>query len=165
MGFGKDGMGTMITHASAITLGTLADGAAIKEAAGPAITEDFRLISFDIYGFLQGDTTDENVVLGLADDELSVAEIAEAVVNSGPLDRNDNVGNEQASRPVFLIQEFGQDGNGNATNMIPSLRKTIRWTFSAPEGWTLFALNHSGSALTTGAVFRFVGKYYGVWVS
>ncbi len=175
MGFGKDGKGAIITHADIITLSTLATNTALKQDAPLAITEDFRLIKMEIAAWLANGTVGEGPIhLYLVNDELTVAEIAECILNAGPLDRNDRVAQERAERAVFLVGTFGNaqgasdavdDPLRGADGQEGVVNKTIRWTFSDPEGWSLVAFNQSGGTLTTGGVVRMVCKFFGVWVT
>ncbi len=169
MGFGKDGKGAILTHADILTLSTLAANTALKQANPLNLDEDFRLIKMELSATLTGLTSGEGPIhMYLVNDELSVAEVAECLTNAGPQDRNDRLQQERAERAVFLIGQFpgiaaneallGADGQEGI------IEKTIRWTFSNPEGWAIVAFNQSGATLTTGGVIRMVMKYFGVWV-
>ncbi len=169
MGFGKEGKGAIITQSDIITLATLANNVALKQDAPLAITEDFRIISLEATMALVGATAGENPIsVYLVNDELSVTEIAEAIAANGPLGRSDRLRQEHAERAVFLLGTFVGGGTNvhihgaMAQNTI--VKKTIRWTFSSAQGWSIVAFNHSGAALTTGAVIRMLVKFYGVWL-
>ncbi len=169
MGFGKDGKGVIITHSDIITLGTLANNTALKEDAALVATEDFRLISMEMTAALVGSTATETPIsLYLVNDELSVTEIKESIEANGPLGRSDRLAQERAERAVFLLGTFLGNGanlhlhGADAQNTV--VKKTIRWSFSNAQGWSVIAFNHSGQALTTGAVVRFLAKYFGVWL-
>jgi len=176
IGFGKDGKGVIITDTDVITLLTLANDTALKQDGPLAITEDFRMIKMELGAYLTGTPAADDfpIHLYLVDDELSVGEITEAIVTSGPLDRNDRLAMEQASRPVFYLGSFFPDAIvGVANILVPVLgpkgqkgviEKTVRWTFSNPEGWAIAAFNQSGGALQSGAIVRLVMKYFGVWL-
>lgn len=165
MGFGKDGKGVILKNADSITVGALADGAAIKQGTPLALTEDFRLIKADIWVQLTGTVNaNENIYIGIADNELSVTEIAEAIIADGPLDRNDRLVEEQATRPVWVCAATGGHGVQPFDGLTVHFEKVIRWTFSNSEGFTLFAFNSSGAAITTGVVMKVIATYYGVWV-
>ncbi len=169
MGFGKDGKGVIIRERTTISLGTLASNTVVKQDAPLVLGEDFRMIKSEIFAALEGATAaagDGPIVVGLANDELTVAEIAEAIQVDGPLDRNDRVAEEQAMRAVFpLFQlEFAEQTAKNSWRYLP-FENTIRWTFSNPEGWTLWAVNMGSSALATGGVIQLLNKFYGVWVT
>ncbi len=170
MGFGKDNKGVIITQSDLITLSTLANNTAIKQASPMAITEDYRIIKAEIAAQLNGVTSGETPIhLYLANDQLSVAEVAEAIAGPGPLDRSQRIQQERAERAVFYLGSFmgndteiplrGHDGQEAV------ITKTVRWTFSSGVGWTLLAFNQSGGTLTTGAVVRLVSKFFGVWVT
>ncbi len=172
MGFGKDGSGAIIKERTSVALATLAQNVAIKNDGAPVVLEDdFRILKSEVYAQVGGLAANEGtrLFLGIADDELTVAEIAEAINLSGPVDRNDNVNTERAERPVWLISAIdgaaaqtehrfrGRDGG-------PMIEWKKRWTFSNPEGWIFFVWNE-GAALTTGSTVRLVATHYGVWLA
>ncbi len=172
MGFGKNGTGAIIKERTSVALGTLAQNVAIKVDGAPVLlSEDFRLLKSEVFCEVKGLTSGEGagLLLGIADDELSVAEIAEAINMSGPVDRNDNVNNERAMRPVWLISALDELGGStvgryHGSQGGPMIEWKKRWTFSNPEGWIFFLWNED-VALTTGATVRVVATHYGVWLS
>ncbi len=171
MGFGKDGKGVIIREKPVITVGGLASIAVIKQAGGITLqSSDFRIIKTEYMIVQRGafGAEGDSVLIGLADNELSVTEIAEAINVDGPVDKNDHVKMEQASRPVWLLAHIKEPHQSttsyaNIRDLAPS-EKVFRWTFTATEAWTWFAYNPLGGALTTGAVFVIFAKHYGVWV-
>ncbi len=159
----------IITDVDTITLLTLNDATALKQDNPLAITEDFRMLKMEIAATLTGGTAGEGPLnLYIVDDELTVAEIAEAINAQGPLDRNDNLSKERAKRPVFLIGTFinsganepiiGKDGQEGV------LQVKQRWTYANPEGWAIAIHNESGGNLATGGVVRMSMKFFGLWV-
>ncbi len=165
MGFGKDGKGVIMYNNDTITLGALASHAAVKQTNPLAIEEDFRVLKMRIVGGLDSTTGEEGpIVLGIADNELSAAEIAECWNAEGPLDRNDNLKDERAHRPVFILCNLEETAFGDGKYVF-DVEENIRWTFSNTEGFCIFAFNLDGAALTTGGVVRFLAKFYGVWVT
>ncbi len=172
MGFGKDGKGEIITDFDVVTLGTLADNTALKQDNPLVIGDDFRVIKLELAADWRAVATgDGPVALYFADDEMSTAEIQEAVDANGPLNRNDRERMEQATRPVFLLGIFPEFKTGHPTllhgaeGQVGTINKTIRWTFSNPEGWTIVAINRTGGALTTGGIISLSAKFFGVWVT
>lgn len=168
MGFGKDGKGQILRENCAIALSTLADATAIKATSGGLagnMQEDFRIIKSEIFVYVEGHTVGEGLItIGLADNELSVAEIAECLDVNGPVDRNDHLNAERVMRPVFEVCQIGETTMEIPNEGLP-LEKTFRWTFPAAEGWCWFAYNDSGAALTTGTIVRIRVKHYGVWLT
>ncbi len=138
------------------------------------ITDDFRVLKTEVYAVAEAVTANEanHLLLGIADGELSDAEIAEALSVGGPLDRNDNLADEQSHRPVWILGAVDP-----AAVELTSIRKFIgenggmkmtgkpRWTFSNADGWTYFVFNYDNSTLTTGILVRMHIKSYGVWVT
>ncbi len=176
MGFGKDHKGIIIREADSITLGALANAAAVKQNNPLAITDDFRIIKSEYLMVLTnlGAVDDLPVHVYLVNDDLSVADIAAAVTAQGPLNRADRNIAEEAMRFVLTLGTFqsreivpvvggmypllGADGQEGM------IEKTVRWTFTKGTGWSIAAFNNSGGVLATGAVVRFAAKHYGVWV-
>ncbi len=172
MGFGKDGTGVIIRDNDQITLGALNANAAIKQANPLVLAEDFRVLKSEHYLTMESATFvagDGPIIVGIANNELSAAEIAGCLNTDGPLNRNDRGNTETAMRAVFpfIQMPFVENAVGLAPG-IPNdgapVKDTHRWTYSNPEGFTLFAFNHGGSALTTGGILRNLSTYYGVWV-
>lgn len=167
MGFGKDGKGVMLrSQANDQALGTLGSGTALKIASAPftSIEEDFRLLKLKWSVALKSFTSNEGpLYFGIADNELSVAEIAEAIEAAGPTDRNDREGNEEATRPVWLLGQFVNNDIVPDTGLFEET--VLRWTFSDTEGFTWFVYNQDGTPLTTGALFSHNCTAFGVWVT
>ncbi len=165
MGFGKDGKGVIIRERDTITLGALATITAIKSGSQINPTDDFRLIKTEYFIGVEGMTSGEGpVLIGLADNELSVTEIAGSIGADGPVDRNDRGGEEAATRAVWVLDAiFSQVFPGGSSST--KGEKTFRWTFSNPEGWTFFAFNNDPNTLTTGTIVHFYAVHYGVWVT
>ncbi len=180
MGFGKDNKGAMWIEGNIITLGTLAANTALKADTQIVLGDDARILAMEGVVHSINMTADEGPVLvGICNNELTVAEIAEALVIDGPTDRNDRDLTEKVERavfPMFSVSESGIVPIGKFDNVESvtgvggsavqcGYRRPLRWTFSNPEGWTWFAFNFSGSALTTAGIVRLFTKYFGVWVT
>ncbi len=170
MGFGKQGTGAILRETASVALGGLTNITAIKLASGLAITEDFRILKTELYAHIKNLTggDGEGLLLGLANGELTVAEIVECIEADGPEDRNDRVLQERAERFVKLIAgvitplgilntQFLNENGG------PMITVKPRWTFSDPEGWDYFVYNTSDD-ITTGATCTLTAVHYGVWV-
>ncbi len=169
MGFGKDGKGVIIRQQDRMVLLTLASKTVIKQDTPPAITEDFRILKTRILPNMEGATdaeADGPIIIGIADDELTVTEIKEAL-EATPLDPNDNVSNERAMRPVFVLGQLEFLAAASAGVLTAPQTPWIDkrpWTYSNAAGWTIFAYNVGGSALATGGIVNFYVEFYGVWV-
>ncbi len=174
MGFGKGNKGVIMTDTDTITMLTTGNNIVVKQDNPLVLQEDFRLVKTEFSARWTGTAGDaDGFHMYLADNELSVTEIGEAITAAGPLDRNDRDLDEKATRPVFLLGLFVEDGVGAQTRMVikgPAsqvgiIEKTIRWTFSDTEGFCFAIFNNSGAAPTTGGVIRVVAKHFGVWVT
>ncbi len=165
--------GVIIRERQTIALGGLADDAAIKLSA-LVMEEDFRMLKSEIMCVINNLTTLEGqgLYLGIANNELTVAEIAAAIVTGGPLNRNDRGTVETAMRNVKLFaalaaQAFATQVERQMVNESGGPLITIkhRWTYSDPEGWCWFVFNGTGAALTTGASVELTATSFGVWVT
>ncbi len=175
MGFGKDGRGVIMRFGdNADDVSALAALTALKVTASITLGEDFRLIKIaELLAYVTGLVADEALQLGIADGELSVAEIAEAIVVAGPSDRNDNLARERAERPVWLLGGVaaGDGGGAGAAGLIKSMKmlqheKVLRWTFSDPEGFDFFWWNPTNAAISAGSQEASLRcKLFGVWVT
>ncbi len=168
MGFGKEGKGAIITESDVIALGALVNGVVIKQSNALAITDDFRVLKTQYSIGFTGHTSDENPIdLYMVNDDLSVADIAEAIAAGGPLNKSDRDREEQAERGVFLVATLtrGVSGHGiGKGNEHGFIEHKHPWTYTKGVGWSLAARNNSGSTLTTGTIVCFVAKHFGVWV-
>ncbi len=170
MGFGKDGKGAMIREIQSVALGTLANVTALKLST-ITLGEDFRILKSEILAKVGGLTAGEgdDLLFGICNAELTVAEISEAIVVDGPTNRNDRDGQEKAERNVKILSSSDQvlsavDRAFLGENGGPMIISKHRWTYSDPEGWAFFVFNN-GSALQTGATAVAIATHYGVWVT
>ncbi len=172
MGFGKDGKGQIIREF--ITDGALGALAAKDVVAfqGPAIAEDFRILKSEVYAIVNALTTNEanGLLFGIANGELSAAEIEECIEAQGPLNANDRVATERAMRNVKILgmghaePEAGTEVTFENEHGGPLLLNKHRWTYHNPQGWDWFIYNIGGS-LTTGGLLQLVASHYGLWIT
>ena len=147
-----------------ITLSTLAAGTVIKQANPLELTEDYYAISMDITVALRDFTPAEGPIkIGWANDDLTVAEIAEAI-NAQPLGPSDIIEIERARRPVREFGLFPGLVSNESLNNGVTLRVPIRRLFSSGVGFVLWAQNRGAATLTTGAVVSMQYRLYGRWV-
>lgn len=161
-GFGKDGKGQIGYQQTRTALGALAANDVITAAAAVAITEDFRMTKMEVFGFWKDVGDEESIIIGLADAELSDAEIEECI-EATPLDRNDHLNLERSHRPVWPVAILTNDNSGNGSRTF-STTVVPRWTFSNADGWKWWAYNPDDAALTTGSELILFQKWFGVWV-
>ncbi len=153
----------------AITLGTLADDTVILQASGITLTQDYWQKSLDYTAALRDLTAGEGPIwFGIADPELTVAEIKEAL-NAVPTSSHDFPAVEHARRPVRVLGVFDPLADAQAR-----LNEGKPKRFRFPAGWTrrvpagkqpaqFWAWNRSGAALTTGGIIQVHSTYYGNW--
>ncbi len=162
----------IIKETQLTVLGGLAAGAAVV-VTGPAITDDFRIIKSEVHASVEGLTAGEgnNLVFGIANGDLSAAQVAESFVTDGPVNASDRDKAEEAGRFTRMLSGSAQmDDAGTIRQLLnehggPIIEKTIRWTFSKGVGWDWFIFNNDGGALTTGSTLRLMATHYGVWVN
>ncbi len=163
----------MIRERSSAAIGALASlGGAIFD--GPVMTEDFRILKSQITaGFTGGDAGEgEGLQLYLCNGELSLTESIAPLTLNGPLDRNDRLSEEVATRQVHLVGAVGANPDPAAVEMRfvnehggPVIKDKFRWTYSNPEGWHWLVFNASPASVATGATFWISATHFGVWVT
>ncbi len=175
MGFGKNNTGVIITDTRAQALSTLGANAVIKVGTPLILAEDFRMLKAEAYAHIDilAAGEGEGLILGIANNALSVTEIKEAIDGAqGPLQRNDTVSADRAERAVFLVAKaqvhdptaVRSDFLDGVTGGMKIVAKP-RWTFGDPEGWCWFIYNN-GLALAGGTpTVRLTSKIFGVWVT
>ncbi len=163
MGFVKDGTGVIIREDRAVTTGTLAVNTAILASAQITLGEDFRMLKSEFSFQVSNSVADESVLIGIANGDLTIAEIAECLEVNGPTDRNDRVAVERSERAVWPIVNIG-NASRIANDGLP-IEIKLRWTFSNPEGWVFFAYNQSDATLGTSMIVTIIAKHFGVWVT
>ncbi len=172
MGFGKDGKGVIIVENRNQALLTLAASTGIIIGTKLVTLERFRMLKAEIRATvaLVTGTEAKGLTLYLADGDLTLAEVEEAIEANGPLGPNDIEKSERAMRPVFRVDdEFSQDGADpiatGAVNLASLISKiNPRWTFARTKSWN-WVLYNLGEALTTGSTVRIAAKNFGVWVT
>ncbi len=171
MGFGKDGKGIILRQSISQALGTLGQNTAILIGTKPAILERYRMIKTEVFAGLIGLTSGEgsNLLFGIADGDLSVAEIEEAIELAGaPVGPNDPVDSAIVERYVKWLgasdHEIATEGLIHNHRGGQLIEETIRWTFARTKSWNYFLYN-LGAALTTGSSLAVRAKQFGVWVT
>lgn len=167
-GFGKGSKGQILYDRKEIAVSTLASEGVQGAGSSYALTEDFRILKIEYYVHATGLTAGEEIglILGLADGELSDAEIQECL-QARPADANDHVPLERAHRPVWPVALLRNilAGGGTPKQILESEGVwDKRWTFSDTEGWKWFVYNITDTAPTGGITVRIFSKVYGVWV-
>ncbi len=129
------------------------------------------MTALEAIGLITGLTGNEGsgLCIGIANRDLSVSEIAEALLADGPVDLNDRVKSERAARFVKLFGSTVRASSGTDLMLIgeggsPVMKVNPKWLFtSASGGFQMFIWNQ-GLALTTGSTARFQFTFYGSWI-
>ncbi len=147
-----------------LSLGALAAETAIVQAL-TQLADDFWAQSCDLsWAWDSATAGDGPIGLGIANGDLSVAEIKEAV-NASPVSRSDIVNREHARRPIRQVgQLFGVAGSSMFMLQDGKQVRTKIAMYMA-EGTELnaYVFNLGGVALTTGSAIRIYGNIYGEW--
>ncbi len=170
MGFGKDGKGVIIRESRSQALGGLANNVAIAIGTKLATLERYRMIKLELWASMIGLTGGEGdaLIIGIADGDLSIAEIEAAIESNGPLGPNDAIQAPIAERLVILLggidHEIGTEALFHNNEGGFMMSKTIRWTFARTKSWEFFVYN-LGTTLTSGSTVQIRAKSFGVWVT
>ncbi len=168
MGFGKDGkLSILYDWGFAFVLDSLA-AHDVSAGAGRYVNlliDDFRMIKVKYQAMLEGNEAGDSVLFGIADADLSSAEI-ESCLEGAWVEESDRVNEEFAGRPVWPLGHVHILGGGDPTFAQGEFsEEVIRWTFHQSSGWQWWAYNPAlASALGTATDINIFAKIYGVWV-
>ncbi len=143
---------------TSFTMATLAAGAGLINAV-QSINQNFKAMSIHaVWGINPLADVDGPFLFGLADGELSLAEIEE-YLEGQPLDARKAPEVEQVARPVQVIGGLGIDVR---TTYLSGTRVRLP-TFREDKGFTWWIYN-TGITMTTGSFAKMRGRFFGRWL-
>ncbi len=147
-----------------ITLSTLANETVITGGILTAgVTQKLFCLSSDVWTSISWNTTGEGPLLvGFAHDDLSVAEIAEAL-NAELNDPSNIIQRERGRRPVRKTGIIPGVLANEVLNNGDKIRTPLKFTIHDGHNLNFWAMNKSGATLTTGSILRFQGTLFGRW--
>jgi len=147
-----------------LAMGAAADQAVVKQDMVTTLGEDLFVISVDVACDINGKTAGEGPInIGMAHDDLSVAEIAEAL-EADLTDPDDIIAKERARRPVRAFGKFsGGQIVAEVWNEGREQRVPIRWSVGDGHTLSFYGRNNTGAQMNTGALINFTGRIYGRW--
>ncbi len=151
-----------INPPAGIVLGTLANKTLISVTVGENPLQEMWLNSVDLSWGMQDLTPGEGpIVVGIAHEDYTDAEIEEYLENTGSWNPGDLVDQEVAKRKVRVVGQFaGNLGFEETLNDGKPIRTRCRWRNAENQSLKLWAYNNGGGALTTGGVVRPIGNAY-----
>ena len=148
-----------------VSLGTLANDVAVEVTTVDSLEQDFDIVSTDLLCTMRGITAGEGPLdFGLAQQGYTVAEIVECL-DASPLSQY-GPEMERSRRKVRLYGRFiGNSDEDDVNDGLPIRKRMFlkafgHSTFGAASVWIV---NRSASALTTGAVMEIQGTHWGRW--
>ncbi len=146
-----------------LALGALANDVAVEVTAIAALEQDFDIVSTHLLMGLRENTINEGPIeVGFAASDYTVAEIVEAL-DASPL-RNAGVEMERSRRKVRSYGQFrGGTEDEEINDGLTVKRKMFLRISSGQVTGSVFAVNRSGSTLTTGAIVEVAGVHWGRW--
>ncbi len=141
---------------------TLANLVVVKAAIGGTGTQEYKCISTKLMLAMRDFTAGEGpITVGLAHGDYTVAEIEECLEAESAIDMSDMVAAEQAGRRVRRIAVFGQQAASvEIINDGRPVRTKLNWKTEGDVPVAIWIYNHSGSALSGGAVLEWVGTQF-----
>ncbi len=147
---------------SNVTLGTLASETVIASGL-TALDDDFWIQSADLqWSLLNAAGGQTPLMFGVANSDLSVTEIDEAI-EASPTSKSDIIARERARRPVRKIGNFTGPASDVEWNDGRPMRSTIKMYLAEGVELNAWVKNKSGAVLTTGGIVRVFGNLYGSW--
>ncbi len=173
MGFGKDGKGAIIREVVDLSVGALAGRAAVLAPSSVALVEDFRILKTELFATVVGlDAGEgEGLLLGMANGNLTAAEIEASIETQGPLGPSDRILQESAERQFHILGEFRHIVA--VTDLVfigksewsAGVKDIFRWTYTDTDGWTYFLYLNSPASIATGWNLAIQATHYGVWLT
>lgn len=147
-----------------MALGTLADATALAAAIVTLGDAGFYLHAVKGTWTLRGATATEGpITVGVAHGDYTVAEIKEWE-DASPTDPDDRVTIEQSRRLCRKVGAFSVLSVSEVLKNGEEIKTPCRFSVGHTKTINMFAVNKSGSQLTTGAVVRFDGHLIGRWI-
>ncbi len=143
-------------------VGAAIDGAVVKATLNN-FSDEVVILSAKLTWSLFGHTPNEGPLqVGIATDDLSVAEIGEAL-DASPSSRSDQVAFEQAGRMVRLAGVFDGQVADEKLNEGRLLKTKLGFAVANNNDAVFFVRNLSGATLTTGSSVRVNGHLIVKW--
>ncbi len=154
-----------IQFETTLTLSTLTDNTVISASMlGAELSEDYFWIGLDASWSLFGGTVGEGPIqVGVAHNDLSVTEIAEALTVE-ITDPSDIIARERSRRPVRKVGAFPGLATNETINDGDQIRTRTKFMLGDGHGPAVYAVNRSNATLTGGQVVEVEGTLFGRWV-
>ena len=141
---------------------------AVIDVAAFGIEKPFRLAKIRLFASVESMDLVDLCDLYLCNGDLSVAQITANIALDGvPVNPNDRVNQEQASRAIFPIMRIGpveaEGGTGVPRQHLP-YDFVLPWTFTQPDGFKLVAVNPGSAAYAAGSTIVVKATLFGVWL-
>ncbi len=159
-----------IRESATITAGALANDTTVV-AASPAMTQSGAIVkteylSLKANAFTAGESNP--LLIGIADGQLTAAEIAECLGVDGPTFHGEDPSEHRADRHVRVLAQISvEQGNGPAMLIQNGdallLGVDIKMGFTEEKAWQWFLHNISGATLTTGGTVRIFAGHLIRW--
>lgn len=144
----------VVRQSTGLALGALADQTVIKADLNDVDREQFLLSAKGVFS-LAGLTEGQGPILfGFAHGDYSVSEIAECINASAGWASADQIAQEQSRRKVRIIGEFSGNETDETLNDGQKVKTVLKFMLQEGQNLSIWAMNRSGGALTTGAVLK-----------
>ncbi len=151
-----------IPFTASLSLSTLASAAGIT-AAILTLGEDFFLLGMKATWSVRGATgTQGPIAVGFAHGDLTAAEIVEWK-DASVTDPDDIIAVERSRRPARMVGSFENVSANETLNDGKPITTRMKRSVGDGHAVNLWAINNSGSALTTGQIILCDGHLYGRW--
>ncbi len=149
---------------ASLALGALAAADVASGSVGGTLDQEIRISSAKLTWGLEQHTAGQGpIVVGLADADLTAAEIEECLEATASFNIQNRVAREQATRPVRIVGIFnGQAGTESLNDGNPIFTRCGFHGVDDGSPIQIFALNKDQDVLTTGTSVVVTGS---VWYS
>ncbi len=143
---------------NSIALGTLSNATVISDPVPDSVDERAFALSTELLVSTRGMTPGEGpIIVGVAHSDYTTAEIQEWIDNTGGWSEGDLVQQEISKRKIREIGQFPVTSAAEVLNDGRPIKVPLRFYLTQGQTLDCWALNRSGSTLTTGGVVLYDG--------
>lgn len=153
---------TVLRFSESLTVGALADQAAVGTAFDDAVDQEMYFISMDVTASFTDHTQQEGPLhIGVAHNDYTDAEIAEWWVATNGWNTSDQVAYREIRRRLCrIIGTFAGTDITEVLNNGVKIRVPLKFKVADGQTLKLFVINDSQAALTTGTIAKIQGRIY-----
>ncbi len=157
---GRRGPLKVVRTQNAMALATLGSEVVIKSDHNSVDNKQFLLSVTGTYSLRDHTPAEGPIMIGWAHGDYTVAEIAESIQITGDWDSGNQIAQERSHRKIRIVGTFSGLETDETLNDGKAIKTSLKFNIENLQFISLWAMNRSGAALTTGSDIVFDGKFF-----